>query len=184
LASRLRGRRTTHRTCVAKHRPADRYVLPPQPPSRRPRLLRRTRATGAGAASPQPACARQGDHPRAPRAKVAHHEHSHVAEHPSHLLFPCVLALRRLDTLCAFFLTFFAQPVTLIGVDCLIVAPFCAVNAVGIFSVSLHRLPGAANAENLPWGSVSSNVPTGASGTVRNVLLVTPWGLMNVSACN
>jgi hypothetical protein len=90
----------------------------------------------------------------------------------------------------AFFLGFFftclcfGHPVTLIGVDCLIVAPFCAVNAVGIFNVLLHRFVFAANAEYLPCGNVSSNVPTGASGTVRNVLLVIPALLMNVSACN
>jgi hypothetical protein len=42
------------------------------------------------------------------------------------------------------------QPLTPIGVDCLIVAPFWAVNAVGIFSLLLQRLPLAASAENLP----------------------------------
>ena len=69
------------------------------------------------------------------------------------------------------------------GVDWWIVIPFCAVNAVGIISLLLQRFPLAASAEYLPSGSVSSKLPTGASGTVRNVLLVIPALLMNVSPC-
>src|SRR6202035_3794770 len=84
---------------------------------------------------------------------------------PCHFFFPFALPLwRLLLALCNFFAL--GQPVTPIGVFCLIVAPFCATNEVGIFSASLQRLPGAASAEYLPWGRVSSNVPTGASGTV------------------
>ena len=77
----------------------------------------------------------------------------------------------------------FAQPVTPIGVDCLMTAPFCATNRVGIVSLLLQRFPFAARAEYLPSGSVSWKLPTGASGTVLNVLLVMPALLMNVSPC-
>ena len=63
-------------------------------------------------------------------------------------------------------------------------APFCAVNAVGIFRALLQRFPFAANAEFLPCGSFSSKLPTGTSGNVRNVLLVIPALLMNVSPCS
>src|ERR1700722_11463043 len=84
-----------------------------------------------------------------------------------------------------FVLGFFAfvQPVTVIGVLSCISAPFCPSNAVGIFSVLLHKLPLAARAESEPSGSVSSKLPTGASGTVAKVLLVIPALLMNVSPC-
>src|SRR6185437_208277 len=87
--------------------------------------------------------------------------------------------------LCFAFFAFFVlgQPVTLIGVDCLMTIPFCASNRVGIFSLVLQRFPLAASAEYLPCGSVSSKLPTGASGTVWNVLLVMPALLMNVSPC-
>jgi hypothetical protein len=73
------------------------------------------------------------------------------------------------------------HPVTLIGVDCLMAAPFCAVNAVCIRSVLLHRFPFAASAEYLSWGNVSSEVPTGASGIVRNVLLAA--GSLEATLC-
>ena len=46
--------------------------------------------------------------------------------------------------------------------------------------VSAHRFPFAASAEYLPSGNVSSKLPTGASGTVLNVLDVIPALLMNV----
>ncbi len=72
------------------------------------------------------------------------------------------------------------QPVTAIFVLVLISAPFCPTNSVGIASFSLQKLPFAASAENGPCGSVSSNVPTGTSGTVLNVELVIPALLMNV----
>src|SRR5580693_5088628 len=90
----------------------------------------------------------------------------------------CLLAPR------AFF-AFFAlgQPVRRIGVDRLIVAPFCATSMVGIASLLLHRFPFAARAEYLPSGNVSSKLPTGASGIAWNVLLVIPALLMNVSPC-
>jgi hypothetical protein len=48
----------------------------------------------------------------------------------------------------------------------------------------LHRLAFAPSAENLSCGKVSSNVPTGMSGIILNVLLVMPAGPMNVFACN
>jgi hypothetical protein len=41
----------------------------------------------------------------------------------------------------------FGQPVTLILVEWWITIPFCAVNAVGITSFDLQRLPLAASAE-------------------------------------
>ena len=72
----------------------------------------------------------------------------------------------------------------MIGVDWLILIPLAAMKAVGIFSLLVQRFPLAARAESGPWGSVSSNVPTGTSGTWRRVLLVIPFLLMNVSACN
>src|ERR1039457_2657071 len=72
------------------------------------------------------------------------------------------------------------QPPTLLFVLWWISAPFWPTNAVGIASLLVQRLPLAARAENLPSGSVSSNVPTGTSGTVLNVLLVIPALLMNV----
>jgi len=46
--------------------------------------------------------------------------------------------------------------------------------------VGLHRLPLAASAEYGPSGSVSSKLVTGWSGTVLNVELVIPAGLMYV----
>ena len=55
--------------------------------------------------------------------------------------------------------------------------------AIGIFSLLVQRLPFAASAESGPSGSVSSKLPIGASGTVRNVRLVIPFLLMNVSPC-
>lgn len=64
-----------------------------------------------------------------------------------------------------------------------IVVPFWAVNVVGMFSLWVHRLPFAASAEFGPWGSVSSNVPTGSSGIAGKVELVIPFLLMNVSPC-
>jgi len=65
-------------------------------------------------------------------------------------------------SLCALVNAFlFAQPVTLIGVDWLIFAPFCAKNSVGIASLLRQRLPFAARAEYLPSGSVSSKLPIG-----------------------
>src|SRR6202167_1926833 len=84
-----------------------------------------------------------------------------------------------------FFVVFFAffafgQPVTAIFVLCLIAAPFCATNSVGIVSLLVHRSPFAASAEYLPSGRYSSNVLTGTSGTVLNVLEVIPALLMNV----
>ncbi len=88
----------------------------------------------------------------------------------------------------AFFVFFLVlclgQSVVVMGVVCLMVAPFWAVKTVGIFSLVAQRFPfGAASAEYGPWGSVSSKlVPTGWSGTVANVLLVIPL-LMNVSPC-
>src|ERR1700722_6570690 len=91
-----------------------------------------------------------------------------------------------LPSLPAFFLAVlcFTQPVTPIGVFCLMVAPFWAVNAVGITSLGWQRLPLAASAEYLPWGRLSSKLPTGASGMVWNVLEVMfVFGLMNVSPC-
>ena len=60
-----------------------------------------------------------------------------------------------------------------IGVLVCISAPFCPTNDVGILSLVLQRLAVAAKAEYLPWGRVSSNVPTGTSGTALNVLEVT-----------
>ena len=96
----------------------------------------------------------------------------------------------------------FAQPLTVIGVLCLISAPLCATNSVGIVSAAIffllltvtnfvlpptrlrtrlltvtvvpasHRLVLAPSAENGPSGRFSSNVPTGTSGTVWNVELV------------
>ena len=63
-----------------------------------------------------------------------------------------------------------------------ITAPFCATNSVGIFSLlwAAQRFPFAASAEYGPSGRYSSNVLTGTSGTVLNVLLVIPALLMNV----
>ncbi len=83
-----------------------------------------------------------------------------------------------------FTLLAFGQPVTLIFVDWWITAPFCATNSVGIFNppLTVHKFAFAVSAEYFPWGSVSSNVLTGASGTVLNVLLVIPALLMNVVA--
>jgi hypothetical protein len=61
---------------------------------------------------------------------------------------------------------------------------FCgALRADGMRSLAVQRSPVAASAEFGPCGSVSSNVPTGTSGMVRNVELVIPSGLMNVSPC-
>ncbi len=77
----------------------------------------------------------------------------------------------------------FGQLVTPIFVDCLICSPFCAVNIVGIASFDLHRFPLAASAEFGPCGRFSSKLATGWSGTVRNVELVIPALLMNVSPC-
>jgi len=71
--------------------------------------------------------------------------------------------------------------VTVIGVLWRIPMLSWAMNSVGIASLLLQRLPLAASAENVPSGSVSSNVPTGTSGTVLNVLLVIPALLMNVA---
>jgi len=62
--------------------------------------------------------------------------------------------------------------VTVIGVFCLITAPFCAVNAVGIRKRAEQRSPTAASAESGPCGSVRWNVPSGRSATKQNVLLV------------
>ena len=64
-----------------------------------------------------------------------------------------------------------------------VVCPFCAVKVVGMVSFVLQRLPFAASAEFGPWGSVSLKLVTGWSGMVRNVLLVIPCLLMNVSPC-
>ena len=69
------------------------------------------------------------------------------------------------------------------GVFWCMVLPFCAVMIVGICRCVLQRLPFAASAEYLPCGSVSWKVVTGWSGTVRNVELVIPFLLMNVSPC-
>ena len=56
----------------------------------------------------------------------------------------------------------------------MISAPFCATNSVGIVSFLGHRLPSVVSAEYGPSGRFSSKLPTGASGTVLNVLLVIP----------
>jgi hypothetical protein len=80
--------------------------------------------------------------------------------------------------------TAFGHPVTVIFVVSWICRPFWAVNAVGIASLLLHRFPLAASAEYGFSGKVSSNVPTGTSGTVLNVLLVIPALLMNVVPTN
>src|ERR1700691_6405389 len=74
-----------------------------------------------------------------------------------------------------FFFVFFAffafgQLVIAILVLCLIVAPFCATNSVGIVSLLVHRSPFAASAEYFPSGSYSSNDLTGTSGRVLKVL--------------
>ena len=53
-------------------------------------------------------------------------------------------------------------------------------NSVGITSLLLQRFVFAVSAAYGPWGSVNSNVPTGTSGIVLNVLLVIPALLMNV----
>src|SRR6202167_3532688 len=84
-----------------------------------------------------------------------------------------------------FFFVFFAffafgQFATAIFVLCLIVAPFCATNSVGIVSLLVHRSPFAASAEYFPSGKYSSNELTGTSGTVLNMLEVIPALLMNV----
>jgi hypothetical protein len=77
----------------------------------------------------------------------------------------------------------FGQPLTLIGVDWWITAPFWATNSVGIFNppLTVHKFAFAVNALNLPWGNVSSKELTGASGTWANVDEVIPDLLMNVS---
>jgi hypothetical protein len=56
------------------------------------------------------------------------------------------------------------------------------VKVVGITSLlwDLHRFPFAASAEYLPSGRYNSNVLTGTSGTVLNVVLVIPALLINV----
>src|SRR6202035_2619357 len=171
----LHGRRTGRRTCAATRPHVCKYDLLRRPVDRTRRALRSRQAANADAASPR--------HVR-PHGRTQSRSWA-VPWWAFHFFLMCVFFLCLVFFVaCLVFFLCLAQPVTLMGVLCLIVAPFCAVNAVGIFSVSLHRLPGAASAENLPWGRISSNVPTGASGTVRNVLLVTPCGLMNVSACN
>src|ERR1700761_48480 len=58
---------------------------------------------------------------------------------------------------------FFAQPVTVTGVDSLIFNPFCARNSVGMTSLLVHKFPFAANAEYLPCGNTKSNVLNGTS---------------------
>ena len=83
----------------------------------------------------------------------------------------------------AFLAFFFGHPVAVTGVDCLMLTPFAPTNVVGIASLLVHKFPFAASAESGPWGSFSSNVPIGTSGIVRNVLLVIPALLMNVSPC-
>ena len=93
-----------------------------------------------------------------------------------------VCFFRFLRFLCLFVLCL-GQFVTVIGVFWLCLIPFAAMNDVGICSLVVQRFPLAASAESGPWGSVSSNTPTGTSGTVCNVLLVIPVLLMNVSAC-
>src|SRR5277367_6061719 len=76
----------------------------------------------------------------------------------------------------------FLQPVTVTGVSWLRVAPFCPTKSEGIFNppLTVHRFPFAASAEYFPSGNVSVNVLKGWSGTVLNVVLVTPALLMNV----
>src|SRR5580693_5984588 len=58
----------------------------------------------------------------------------------------------------AFFALCFGQPVVVIGVVWCSSAPFCALNAVGIFKVLWQRLPFAASAEYGPCGSFSSKL--------------------------
>jgi hypothetical protein len=89
------------------------------------------------------------------------------------LAFLCLLALP----------LFLGQPVALTGVDCLICIPLAPTNVVGMMSFEVQRFPFAASAESGPCGRCSSNVPIGTSGIVRNVLLVIPALLMNVSPC-
>ena len=72
------------------------------------------------------------------------------------------------------------QPVTATFVVWLSRAPFCPTNSVGIDSLLVQRFPIAASAEYGPWGSISSKLETGWSGTVLNVLEVTPVLLMKV----
>ncbi len=67
------------------------------------------------------------------------------------------------------------QPVTLIGVDCLSTAPFCAVNSLGIVSFEAHRLALAASAELGPWGRLSSKELKGTSGVALKVEVVIPF---------
>ena len=100
----------------------------------------------------------------------------HRGEHPCPLDLGYLAATARLATILAagrhvisfwscgsLLLPFFAlafvlaQPVTAMGVDCLITAPSCAVNAVGILSFVLHKFPLRRSAENGPWGSFRSN---------------------------
>src|SRR3977135_3508402 len=88
--------------------------------------------------------------------------------------FRAVLALRA-------FLDFVLHPVTVIGVDRWMLAPFCAMNDVGIFKLLLQRFPFAASAELRPCGRYSSKLLIGTSGTWLNVELVMPALLMNVS---
>ena len=104
----------------------------------------------------------------------------------------------------------FVHPVILIGVFWWVLVPFWLVNVVGMVSVvvtvlwvvlwclwvwvvvflccvvvcvSVQRLVFAASALVGPCGSVSWKLVTGWSGTARNVELVIPVLLMNVSPC-
>src|ERR1700684_755989 len=154
-----RDRRTVRRTCAVRRPRARRHARRRRSPRRARRSPRTMRRSGARAGSRSPA--------RGP-ARVRHPHHlspdgdrglCHRAPsgwtapllwRPSHFFFPCggfplwrVLAL---------FLLFFVlgQSVTVILVVWWTLAPFWALNEVGIVSLALHKLPLAARAENLP----------------------------------
>src|SRR6202521_4588874 len=96
-----------------------------------------------------------------------------------HFFLRRLLWLRFLDPLFCLGLAF-PQPVTAILVVCLMTAPFWPVMVVGMVSDWPHMLPFAlagrlaASPECGPSGSLISNTPMGASGTLAKVLEVMP----------